>query len=132
MPFSRSDDAMRVLEMTGQVDANEARWDGPYLDNPEGPSIGGRSVFEALEETFGRYSGLRNWSLVEQATVMLAHGGDESLYQGRMFAHEGDQGYSSYTPGSSPEFLIGGIELLDRLVELDGETVTLRVDDGSR
>lgn len=76
---------------------------------------------------------------------MLAHDGDEELYRGRVGVWEGDRGYSELTPGSGPVIEIWNydfdgnpldddgertVDLVDRLEELDGQTVHLPVDDG--
>lgn len=124
---------MRVLEMAGVVDANEMYYDGWEAVNIEGPTIGGQYVIEALHETFPE-TGLS----AERAplTVLLAHGGDQTMYRGTAWACEGDGGYSSLTPGSGPDMWVGGgsdgrhLDLLERLHALDGETVMLRIDDG--
>lgn len=128
---------MRVLELTGVVAANEVEYDEWRAENIDGPTVGGRYVIAALHETFPetKLGGDRDAEL----TVLLAHGGDEEVYRGNAWACEGDPGYSSWTPGSGPDIWVGGIgttgarryrDLYERLIALDGQTVTLRIDDG--
>lgn len=122
---------MRALEMTGVVGDCDLDCDKWRLGNVEGPSIGGVRVIAAFHDTFPENGTV-------DVTVLLAHGGDASLYRGEMWAAEGDQGYSSWTPGSSPDIWAGAsdergnpsFDLYERLVELEGQTVTLRIDDG--
>lgn len=125
---------MKVLELFGVVDANEGEYeeDGNgeswYLDNIDGPSIGGKPVIAAFNDTFDRDSG--------PLTVLLAHDGDQALYHGKAWATEGDHGYSTLTPGSGPDMWVGvtdhgqPTDLLAKLTALDRQTVYLRIDDG--
>ena len=105
---------MTVIEFTGLVDRE---------DDVDGPLIGGRNVIDECYDAFGLF-----FQSNPNVTVMLAVGGHEWLYQGQVDIVLGEEGYSEYTPGLSPQLTIGKQDLLDTVNGYYGQMVHLRID----
>ena len=101
---------MTILRFHGVLDSDD-------YGNPQSPTIDGRDILDEITSAFGyRADGI---------TVGL---GNEQ-FTGQLDADEGMQGFSEWTPGENAKLIIGGYDALDRLEELDGQTVTLVVAD---
>lgn len=87
----------------------------------------GNSLFVQKLEDFV-YSDNPRWDSPPKAKVTLMIQPEPREWEGKAFVDEGDDGYSSYTPGWSPEFTIGGIDILDELDEYDGREICLVVE----
>lgn len=108
---------VKTIELTGTVDVDgncENGHDKGHWGNA--PTIGGRCVVCAIE------------SMERNLAIMLAYGGDEALYRGHAWADHGSRGWSSWTPAEPPMIVVGDFDLRERLAELDGKMVHLRLD----
>jgi hypothetical protein len=104
--------AVTILRFQGVLDS-------AANGNPQCPTIDGRDVLEEITAAFGYER--------DGITVGI---GNETL-TGRLDADEGMAAYSEWTPGEAAKLYIGDESVLDRLEELDGQTVTLIVADES-
>jgi hypothetical protein len=103
----------RKIQFSGIVDAyGGGSWSATDA------SIGGTSVIEGLERTFGIRSDIN-------VNVWL---GIESVASGVLYAHNGFGG-TDVTPPESPVIEIGDIDLINRLADLDGREVVLIVEE---
>jgi hypothetical protein len=112
---------MPILEITGEINA----WDGHSRTMRAFPSIGERDLIQAIEDTFGSVDGERSFA------VMLGYGGDVSLYGSYSGLSSVESGWTGteVTPGDPPVILLGGLDLLDKLQDLDGTIVHLRIEE---
>lgn len=101
---------MTTLTFTGKVEYD--KW-----GNPDSVVIEGKDVLEEITDVFGYGK--------NGITVGL---GNET-FTGKLDVEEGSAGYSTWTPGESAMFYCGGIDILDKLEEMNGQTVRLVVTD---
>lgn len=90
----------------------------PYDRHLAGPTIGGELVLDLLEDHD------------ENVVLVLAYGGDQTLYVGEIEAVSGLRGYGPQTPGEPPVIKVGGRDVLELMEELDGQLVHLRMEVG--
>jgi hypothetical protein len=84
--------------------------------NPDKITIGGASVLGPIESLIGIHTG-------KKVIVQI----EDDRYEGEPRVQVGEEGYSSWTPGLNALFYIGREDLLQKLIDLDGETITLTV-----
>ena len=125
---------MRVLELTGKVTEEAFGPTRPSRGGKlSGPLVGDRHIVAAIRETFPDiYPGdeQHDWDNGKRLTVILAVGGSQELYAGKSEAEYGEKTWSDLTPGSPPTMTVGSMDLIGRLNDLAGQTVTIRIDDG--
>jgi hypothetical protein len=102
---------MEVLELQGVLSNTTPEWPDT------GPNIGGIDIVAAIQKHFGR-----------ETEVTLLIGRLE--FQGNLTVYEGDCGYSEYTNWTLDCIQIGGVDLMNRITDYEGEHVILRIDDG--
>ncbi len=87
------------------------------------PLIGESNVITEIDEIwgFGARSHVRVWLGVDPEEPQPEATGDLSAYHGF--------GGTDVTPADSPEILIGGFNLVWRLMDFDGRHVTLIIED---
>ncbi len=83
--------------------------------NPDRITIGGVSVLGSIESFISVHTG--------KVIVQI----EDERYEGAAEVDLGEEGYSSVTPGMNALFCIGQEDLLQKLIDLDGETITLTV-----
>jgi hypothetical protein len=103
----------KVLELTGVVNMSGGSWSSTDVE------IGGRCLITEIENFFGSDPAV---------VVTLAHGGDQSLYEGKSYMSTG-WGGTDVTPGDPPDFTLGDINILEKLEELDGQVVHVRIEE---
>lgn len=103
-----------LLRMVGLVTA----YDHDDLDSS--PSIGGRMVVDAIVDAFGAERFQANVMLGVEANVGSIRG------SGDMEAWWGFTG-TDVTPADPPTIHVGGLDLVEKLHELDGREVVLEV-----
>lgn len=104
----------RKLELSGVVDM----YPQDVHINDISPSIGGENVIVRLNETFGQ-------DVYDKPNVK-AYLGVEPVAEGPLWALTGFGG-TDVTPPELPEIRVGGLDLIDKLRELEGREVALVV-----
>lgn len=99
---------MTVVRFHGVIDYDE-------YGNPETVRIGDVDVIEAVEDAFGWHG--------SQVTVALA----DERFHGDLHVDPGSTGYSEWTPGEAAALIVGEHDVLRRLADLSGQTVTMWV-----
>jgi hypothetical protein len=101
------------LELAGVLDL----YSGSMADT--GPRIGGVDVISALDERFPRR--------YDERPRMKVWLGVEPVADGALWAIHGFGG-TDITPARMPEITVGGLNILERLDDLDGREVLLIVE----
>lgn len=115
----------RVLELNGLVEVDE-------YASPIEICVGGKNLTEEVLRVFPETGPAYGYPRPEkpELTVLIAHGGDQHLYRDACSAYEGEADYSELTPGMAPYFRVGSLDLLGQVEDLEGVTVSVRVDNG--
>lgn len=108
---------VRTLRFEGIVEAEQ-------YGNPERVLVGGVSVLSAIEEAT-HYQDRHMIVQIETAGDGLSKHFAEFEGEGKIGA--GAEGYSSLTPGENALFYVGEHDLLERLIDLGGQQITLTV-----
>jgi hypothetical protein len=79
----------------------------------------------------------RGWRTVGGRVVVWVQGEEEPIVdaEGNIYAYEGEEGYSSWTPGCGPDVTVydvasgsTAVDVTDKLEGLDGRTVAVLVE----
>lgn len=92
------------------------------------PTIGGRDIIAELDKAWPRQSTGERAEVRVLLGVEVEKASLTSEYVGGLFTYVGFGG-GEETPPESPEIKVGGVELLRELLDHDGKTVALVVED---
>lgn len=116
-----TDTGMRVLEMTGVVDAYP-EWPNTNI------TIQDMDILEAVGMAFPYREYSRDTHTFTVLFGVHTHRISEQEATGRMDEEPGDQGYSEVTDWEMDTLTIGDMNVTEQLRAHDGQTVTLRID----
>lgn len=107
----------RELKFEGECEPYGGEW------SATSPEIGGRHVINEIDAVFGSYPQKPNLKVylgVEPKPPLCA--------EGETFTSTGFGG-TDVTPADSPEIMVGGLDLMDKLYDLDGRHVLLIIEE---